>query len=1353
MSSLVSKLVAASHRPGRWARRALRWLLTGLAVLWLLLLALWLLLHGVILPSADRWRPDIEAAASRALGISMRIGRIEVQTGGWMPVLALHDIRLRDAADREALQLPRVMAMVSARSLLAWPPRLEQISIDTPQLELRRDRQGRLWAAGLPLVQGRGEDSPAADWLLRQHEVALRGGRLTWVDEMDARQGAVPLQLVDVQALLRNGLRRHDLRIDVTPPPELGARLSLRAQLRQPLLAKPSDWRRWSGTVYAELPRTGLAALRERVSLPLALVQGEGGLRAWGELREGALRDLTLDLQLDGVRLQLSPGVDPLELQQLRVRAGWQAQRDGSRWSLSGLRFSLPADEPGLSHDWPASQATMTLRHREALAPWQLPSALEGGSFEADRLDLALLARLAGGLPLPTRLRELLREREPQGLMRGLQAHWQGTLEAPTDWRVAGEAEQLAWRPGPLPEATAELPYPIAAPGLQGVALRFSATAQGGQALLRLQDGQLVWPGLLVGDALLLRSAELPLSWRREAQGWHMQWTDARLQGEDLQLSLEGHWQQTAQPGGRLEMRARAPQARVDAVPRYLPRLLGLETRQYLGDALQGGELRDLRLELRGALADFPFRQPQQGVFRVSARVRDGRYAYLPSHAADATRAAYQSPWPGFEALQGEIRFENAGMQLRIDRGRSAGLEVSDVQLRIPDLGRDPRLLIDGQWRGDAGTALAFVRATPVNGWTHGALAQAQALAPIGAATTVSGQLQLAIPILEPARSTVRGRVQLPTGGLSLRLRDDLPAFSQLRGQVDFTDHSVQLPRLQARFLGGELSLRGGSRADGGALLLEAEGQASSEGLRAAVREWPGLALLAPHLAGQTDYQLRLEFKGEQPELELRSSLQGLVARLPEPLGKRAEQTLPLLLRVQPQAGGREVWGLQLGSGAQTALLALLEREGLRTRRGAIRMGGEGELPLPAQGVQVVWAAPQIDLDPWRRLHEASEAGNAQASASSEPAWLPDRVELQAAQLRIAQRRLHQVQATLRLAPNRQDWRLQLRAAEAQGEVDLRRPSGQPMQVQARFQRLAVPQGEAERVEQYLEQAVGALPGLDVAVDDFELRGKKLGRLRIQADGAPAGRDWTLQELSLQHPEAQLQARGAWLAAERRTRLDWTLDVADSGRWLDALGYTQTVRGGKGQLAGQLSWPGSPLSPSAEGLAGQFSVLVQQGQFLKADPGVARLLGILSLQSLPRRLLFDWRDVFSSGFLFDEVAGDVQVAAGKASTRNLRLRGLQANVLMEGSADLAAETADLRVLVVPNLDAGGASLAYTAINPAVGLTAFLAQWLLKGPIQEANTTELRVHGPWTDPRVERVERKPAAAASAASARR
>ena len=193
------------------------------------------------------------------------------------------------------------------------------------------------------------------------------------------------------------------------------------------------------------------------------------------------------------------------------------------------------------------------------------------------------------------------------------------------------------------------------------------------------------------------------------------------------------------------------------------------------------------------------------------------------------------------------------------------------------------------------------------------------------------------------------------------------------------------------------------------------------------------------------------------------------------------------------------------------------------------------------------------------------------------------------------------------------------------------------------------------------------------------------------------------------------------------------------------------LRGGKGSLAGDLSWAGSPLSPDLARMTGQVKVAIDSGQFLKASPGAARLLGVFTLQSLPRRLLFDFRDVFEEGFAFDNVVGDIRIGGGLASTNNLRMRGAAAVVLMEGSADLVRETEDLRVVVVPEINAGTASLAYAVINPAVGLGTFLAQYFLRKPLMAASTREFHITGPWDDPKVERVERSKLGESAAAAA--
>ena len=130
---------------------------------------------------------------------------------------------------------------------------------------------------------------------------------------------------------------------------------------------------------------------------------------------------------------------------------------------------------------------------------------------------------------------------------------------------------------------------------------------------------------------------------------------------------------------------------------------------------------------------------------------------------------------------------------------------------------------------------------------------------------------------------------------------------------------------------------------------------------------------------------------------------------------------------------------------------------------------------------------------------------------------------------------------------------------------------------------------------------------------------------------------------------------------------------------------------------------------------------------------------MLSLQALPRRLLLDFRDVFSAGFAFDTIRGDVLIQQGIATTRNLQMKGVNAVVQMDGSSDIARETQNLRVLILPEVDAGTASLlAGIALNPAIGLSTFLAQLILKQPLSRVNTQEFLVDGTWSDPRVTKV---------------
>jgi uncharacterized protein YhdP len=581
-----------------------------------------------------------------------------------------------------------------------------------------------------------------------------------------------------------------------------------------------------------------------------------------------------------------------------------------------------------------------------------------------------------------------------------------------------------------------------------------------------------------------------------------------------------------------------------------------------------------------------------------------------------------------------------------------------------------------------------------------------------------------------------------------------------------------------ARIQGGDASFDGSTQPDG-SLRFSGQGTATAEGLRRA-GELGLLSRLASHFSGQAAYRASLGFVKGYPELTVTSNLNGLASDLPAPLRKAAETPLPLRYQTalvgQPMAGQapRDTLRLELGSLVQAHYERELAEAGPRVLRGGI--GINEPAPSPSAGVWVNASFTTLPLDAWdgvaSRLFPAGSTGGTTSGAATAGAagaageaggYLPTQIALRAQALDTSARRFNRVVVGASRDDNR--WKANIEAEQFSGYVEYRPASaGQPAgRVHARLARLSLPKGDDAQVETLLDQQEPtAVPSLDIVVEDFELRGKRLGRVEVDAvnrvvgEGRDARREWRLNRLALTTPEAQLVGSGQWseiggtfltapgaaASVRRRAVLDFKLDVADAGVLLERLGTGKAVRGGKGQLAGQVSWLGSPLSLDYPTLSGNVAVAVDAGQFLKAEPGAARLLGVLSLQALPRRLALDFRDVFQEGFAFDALTGDVKIAQGVASTNNLRMRGVQAAVLMEGHADIARETQDLRVVVVPEINAGTASLAYAAINPAVGLGTFLAQMFLRRPLTEAGTREFHVSGSWSDPKVERIERKP-----------
>ncbi|HEX6722165.1 MAG TPA: DUF3971 domain-containing protein [Burkholderiaceae bacterium] len=1085
--SPASTVIASRGSFWRWPTRALRLLVGVLLLSWSLLLAAWLTLHWGILPRIDEWRPRIEALASRSLGAPVRIGEIQVRSGGWIPAAELRDVVLLDRSGREALRLPRVHAALSVPSLMALRLRFEQLLIDAAQLVVRRDAQGRISVGGLDLAgEVRSDDgggNPAADWFFQQHEFVIRGATVTWIDEQRA---AAPLQLTDTTVVVRNGLRRHEVRIDATPQAAWGDRFSLRARFSQSLVARAGDWRHWSGTVFADLPHVDVALLRTHVDLPFELNQGRGALRAWVDMTEGQPGAATVDLALRDVGLRLSKQVQPLQFEHLSGRLDGEQGTQHARVSARRLNF---ATTDGVS--WADSNVD---------ASWRFASRptgeteLTAGEFSADRLDLTAIALIAARVPLGDTVRKGLAELAPRGTVHDLVARWDGPLDEPSQYQARARIKGLSMAAG------AAVQGKVGRPGWVNADIDLQASDVGGDARLAIANGAMEFPGVFDKAVVPLRRFDAQLAWRIGAPGTHgraveLRVKDGRFENDDAKGELNGIWRTGeglgVARGGRfpgvLELRGKLTDARATSVARYLPLGLPAAAREYVERAVLGGTVANATFDVKGDLWDFPFhgtKAARESAFRIAAQVKDATFAYVPDYPARGGEAAYSSPWPMITRAEAELVFERSGMTIRHGQGRIFSTELRGVGARVSDFTHAPVLEIEGTARGPLADMLRYVNTTPVGAMIGGALG------PASGAGNADLRLALQLPLGRSDGTTVKGSVQL--AGNDVRLRPDVPPLANARGRVDFTHKGVQIVGAQARALGGELAFEGGSLPDG-AMRFSAQGTATADGLRRAA-EGASASRLAAALQGQTAYRLQfgLNNKG-QSEFLLSSNLTGLALNLPPPLNKPAEATWPLRVQIAPQAdtGGatqvpRDQLRVDLGSVVQAQYLRELGPAGPRVLRGAVGINTAAPPPVPGAQALAEFTQP-VSLDAWRALL----AGAAGAGSGADAGYLPRQSTLRARELTVLGRRFTAAQVELqRSEPD--VWRANLQSDQLAGSAEYREGRGANAagQVQARLSRLHLPAPEPAATPgsaaPALEVAPSSVPAMDVVIEDFE---------------------------------------------------------------------------------------------------------------------------------------------------------------------------------------------------------------------------------------------------------------------------
>ena len=1252
-TSLLSKI-------GRFHIWLIRFMVACLSLAGLILIVTVLALRFWFMPNIENYRDRIATAVSSAAGQHITIGKITADWHGARPHLSLEDVQVFDQAGHPALMLNRVAATLSWLTLTTGEVRLHLLEFEQPNLSILRDAQGVIYVAGVALSQQR-TGTGFADWLLKQRHLVVHDATILWKDE---KLAAPQLVLKSVTLRLDNGVYYHHFTLQATPPPVLAAPLEVKGDFTGNGLA-PEDLAKWQGTLSAQFDYADIAAWRTWLPYPIELQSGTGALHVSLTLKDANIQAANADLYLDKVKTRLRSDLPELNLTELRGKLGWKILNGG--FELSATKLSL-ATQGGIS----LKPADFTVR----LFPGNKQQPFRG-EIKANAFDLLPLVVLADHLPLPQDLRQQLANYSPRGSIYDMDLKWTGSLPTPSQYSVKGRFVNLALNPRD--------PWP----GFSGVSGAIDGNEQGGQLTLDAKNATVLVPKVFA-EALKFDSLNVKLGWKVRDGNANFNVAQAAFSNADLSGNLQGTYLQVSQGPGVVDLSAGLDHISGSSLARYLPRAASKDLRAWLADASISGTFSDVRLHLKGNLADFPFADQTKGLLQISAK-------------ANGIALRYSPDWPKLENANADVLFNGRKLEVHTSQAEIWGTKLTRLDAAIPDVDADPAVVqVQGETEAANEKYLRFLERYSTNQKVRNFVVG------VRSEGVVKLQMKLTVP-LSAQETTYTGSFHF--NGAQFSFDPELPPVEQLTGTLRFSESSWDAQNLQAQILGGPVQID--VATSGGDFHVTARGNASADA-GSKFLSW------AKYLHGSAEWRGNIDISDNVTNFTVESDLQGITSELPAPFNKAPSTAVPA--RFERKVFAQRPETIMLNYGTVLSVQLTMRRDAERTviDRGVVVFGATAGRP-DKNGIWVSGTLKNFDLDRWSDLNDQVES-----TGHFDLAGIDVKFDL----LDAFDRRFHDLHVDAKAKDG--NWQSTLQGREINGEVAWQ-PQGKGKLI-ARLTSLYIPDPLLQIKEQPAKVTRQKnYPALDITADDFVLGDKVLGKLELQA--VPQGRDWRIENLHLSNPDSTFSADGVWLGwlTRLQTQINIKLYVSDIGKLLERLKLPPGIKGGTATLDGALSWAGSPQSIDYPTLSGNLQLKAEKGQFTEIKPGIANLLGILSLQALPRRVTLDFHDMFSKGFAFDDIESKLILNDGVISTDDLRIRGPIAEVKMSGQVNIPKETQELKAEIAPSYVDSLALAGILIANPIIGATAFLVNKALKEPLGHVVTYEYNITGTWTDP--------------------
>ncbi len=1292
-------------------KKIYRWLIVAIIVLVALVLISIAITRFVIFPNINHYKQDISTKMTEKIGLKVNIGEIITDWDGISPRVLIRDLDILDNQNVSRIHLTNVRGTFSWLSIPLLHLQMSEILLKDIKLTIQRKKDGAIYVAGIALT-GKGKPD-LANWLLKQSALNIKNSTIVWQDEL--RQ-APPLSLNKVNFTLSNPpisklIGQSFFSASATPSSGTSKPVYINGSFFGSDLEQIKTWH---GKAYLSISDADLTAWKTWIDYPFQINSGKGNTKVWLSFSKNKITDIKTNLALSDLSISKKNSVEPFNAIVFSGELKFSNYNNVKEFNAQHIKLLTAGS---LNIDGGQVNFTQSIRDKE---PW-IKADLELKTF-----DLAAIQQIQTLKILPADIVENLEAIAPIGKLKNIALSWEGDQKKLLRYELKCQFNDL------------NINAYKSIPGFKNLTGSINANQDFGTLTLASNNTILDFKDVLRWP-LPNNKIDGKVTWRHYGEDKiKITARDLAINNPHIQGILNATYDMNNIKGGSLDVSGKFSRGDIQYAPFYYPITLNTDTISWLDNSIKTGKAKDIVLTIKGNLTDFPYVTKQNklnknlGLFRVTAKISNAELVYGDS-------------WPAIEGLGLDLLFEGNRMELNTNQGSILGNKITKCKTTIPNLNTvSPILTIVANTQGNMKEAIKFVNLSPVKDVALGFTDNLK--------TSGSGKLDLnvVIPLEQIDKSKYKGVYTVENGTLLTNADIGIPEISRLNGALTFTEAGLNIEKMTGAMLGGPADFNLKTGADGG-INVNAKGMVSGKGIsmfanNSSHESLTGYASSLPgRLKGNTNWAGQFSLANPLINFKISSNLQGLSINLPAPLGKSSEQETRFSIAKSQTIENKDQFLVVYGD--------IISAEILREEKNSVLSFSHGDIGLKtsakatdAKGLTIHGQLDYLNADDWLAFFDETEKNNSNKRISNESLTIT-KADFNVNKLDIFSRSINQL--NLSASPVDSGLNITISSQEIDGDVLWENTTNttQSGKIIARLNNLIIP--DANEIDDPKNETIirkeKHYPDLDVIADNFVLGNKKLGKLTLNA--FESNNSWVIKKLLISNPDDTLAADGVWhnWARKPNSFLNFSLSINNVGNTLERFGQDKVIKGKDANIAGQLQWPGSPQDFKTKGLNGNFKLDANKGQILKVKPGVGRLLGLLSLQSLPRRLTLDFRDLFSQGFAYDSISATATIENGILRSDNFFMTGPAAEVRIKGQTDLLKETQNLMVKVIPNIS-DSFSLAAFAGGAVTGVAAFVAQKLLKDPLNKIVQSEYRISGTWDNPQEvknkQEVEKKP-----------